>query len=142
MGREVTAAVRHTPYHARWYRRRMSVWWWLQKRPYAWFVFRELTSVAVAFFAVLLLWMARALAEGPEAYARFVAWLQTPLAVTLNALAFGGVLFHAITWFNLAPKAMAVRVGGARVPDWLIAAGNYAAWVVLSAAVAWILLRG
>ena len=54
----------YTPYHPRWYRRRMSVLWWLKDRAYVKFVLRELTSVFVAFFALLYLWQIRALAEG------------------------------------------------------------------------------
>lgn len=138
----MSAEVRYTPYHPKWYRRRVSVWWWLQKPVYTVFVLRELTSVFVAFFALLLLWQVRAVAQGPEAYAQFLARLRTPLFFALNGVAFLFVLFHAITWFNLAPKAMVVRLGGKRVPDRIIAAANYAACLVLSAAVAWILLRG
>jgi fumarate reductase subunit C len=52
------------------------------------------------------------------------------------------VVFHAVTWFNLAPQAMAVRVGGRRVPGAWIAAANYLAWVAASALVGWLLLRG
>jgi fumarate reductase subunit C len=120
----------------------MSVWWWLKKGAYARFVFRELTSVFVAWFALVLLWELRALASGPDAYQLAVARLQTPLVVALNVIGLAFVLFHAITWFNLAPKAMVVRVGDTRVPDWAVAAGNYGAWLTLSVAVAWVLLRG
>jgi fumarate reductase subunit C len=134
------STVRYTPYHPRWYRRRVSVWWWLQSRSYTGFVLRELTSVAVAFFALVLLWQIRALGQGPEAYARVIARLRSPLFVVLDLLALAFVLFHSITWFNLAPKAMVVRLRGKRLPDVLIAGANYAAWVVLSAAVAAILL--
>jgi len=134
-------AHRYTLYHPRWYRRRVSVWWWLQNRAYAGFVLRESTSVFVAFFALVLLWEVRALAQGPEPFARFQARLGSPLFVVLHAVAFLFVLLHAITWFNLAPSAMVVRLGGKRVPDWVIVAGNYAAWVVLSVAVAALLLR-
>ena len=95
----------------------------------------------VAFFALVLLWEVRALAQGPEAFARFLARLGSPLFIVLHAVAFLFVLLHAITWFNLAPSAMVVRLGGKRVPDWVIVAGNYAAWVVLSVAVAVLLLR-
>lgn len=134
--------VHHTPYHPKWYRPRMSVWWWLKKRTYARFVLRESTSVFVAFFAVILLWEIRAVAEGPEAYARLTARLQTPVFVALDVVALLFILFHAITWFNLAPTAMVVRVRGKRVPDWVVAGSNYAAWFLLSIAVAGILLRG
>ncbi len=138
----MSAPAGYTPYHPRWYRRRVSVWWWLQSRSYTGFVLRELTSVFVALFAIVLLWQIRALGQGPDAYARVLARLRSPLFVTLNALALAFVLFHSITWFNLAPKAMVVRLKGKRVPDLLVAGANYAAWVVLSAAVAAILLRG
>jgi fumarate reductase subunit C len=142
VGDEVSAGVRYTLYHPRWYRRRVSVWWWLQSWSYTGFVLRELTSVFVALFALVLLWQIRALGQGPDAYARFLARLRSPLIVTLDALALAFVLFHSITWFNLAPKAMVFRLKGKRVPDLVVAGANYAAWVVLSAAVAAILLRG
>ena len=100
----------YTLYHPRWYRRRVSVWWWLQNPTYTGFVLRELTSVFVAFFAVVYLWQLRALVQGPEAYAHFLARLGTPLFLALHSVAFLFVLFHAVTWFNLAPKAMVVRL--------------------------------
>jgi len=138
----MSAGPHYTLYHPRWYRRRVSVWWWLQNRSYAGFVLRELTSVFVAFFAVVYLWQLRALVQGPEAYGQFLARLKTPLFLTLDAVAFLFVLFHAITWLNLAPKAMVMRLRGKRVPDWVILSSNYAAWLVLSGAVAFMLLRG
>jgi succinate dehydrogenase subunit C len=131
----------YTLYHPRWYRRRVSVWWWLQNRSYTGFVLRELTSVFVAFFAVVSMWQLRALAQGPEVYGQFVARLKTPLLLALDTVAFIFVLFHAITWFNLAPKAMVVRLRSKRVPDWAIVGLNYAAWLMLSGVVAFILLR-
>jgi len=95
----------------------------------------------VAFFAVVYLWQLRALTQGPEAYEQFLARLTTPLFLALDTVAFLFVLFHAITWFNLTPKAMVVRWRGKRVPDWLILGLNYTAWLVLSGAVAFVLLR-
>ena len=138
----MSAEAHYTPYHPKWYRRRVSVWWWLQKGSYTTFVLRELTSVFVAFFALVFLWQLRALVQGPEAYAHLLVRLRTPLFLTVNIVVLLFVLFHAITWFNLAPKAMVVRLRGRRVPDWIIAGLNYLAWLFLSGAVAWILLRG
>jgi len=96
----------------------------------------------VAFFAVVYLWQLRALAQGPEAYGQFLARLRTPLFLALDTVAFLFVLFHTITWFNLTPKAMVLRLRGKRVPDWVILGLNYGAWLVLSGAVALMLLRG
>ena len=69
-----------------------------------------------------------------------MAWLQTPLALILHAIALVMVLYHSITWFSLAPKAMVLRVGSKRIPGWAIAGANFAAWGVFSAALAWIIL--
>ena len=132
----------YTLYHPRWYRRRVSVWWWLQNRSYTAFVLREITSVFVAFFAVVYLWQIRAIAKGPESYAQFLTRLGTPFFLVLNAVSFLFVLYHAVTWFNLTPKAMVLRLRGRRVADGVVLGLNYAAWVVVSGAVAFVLLRG
>lgn len=137
----MNAEPRHTPYHPRWYRRRVSVWWWLKNPAYALFVVRELTSVAVAYFALLTLWQIRALTAGPDAYGAFLERMRSPAFLALNALALAFLLFHSVTWFNLAPKAIVLRLGGQRVPDLLVAGANYAAWAILSAGVAFVLLR-
>jgi len=91
---------------------------------------------------VVLIALLRALARGPESYARFAAALASPLMLAASLVAFLFVLFHAVTWFHLAPTAMVVRVRGKRVPDAVILSSNYLAWIVLTAAVAFILLRG
>jgi len=124
------------------YHPRVSTWWWLHRWGHLRFILRELTSVAVAAWVVITLWQLCALDSGPAAYAEFQARLRTPWLLALNLVSFVFVLFHAVTWFNLAPAAMVVRVGGKRVPAALIAASNYAAWAAASAFVAWFLLRG
>ena len=64
------------------------------------------------------------------------------LQAVQNVLAFFFVLLHTITWFNLAPRALVVRVRGQRMPDRPIVGANYGAWLVVSAVVAWRILRG
>jgi len=135
------SAPHYTLHHPKWYRRRVSVWWWLQSRSYTGFVLRELSSVFVALFALVTLWQVRAVAQGPEAYEAFLARLRSPLFLAGHVLALVFVLFHSVTWFNLAPKAMVVRLAGRRMPDLLVAGANYAAWLVLSAAVLLLLRR-
>jgi len=133
--------TRYTEYHPRWYRPRVSTWWWLARWPYLKFILREISSVFVAWFVVVLLLQIRALSRGPEAYAAFERWLQNPLIVLLNLITLFFVVFHAITWFNLAPSAMAIRLRGKRVPDLVIVGTNYAAWAAISLVVAWFLVR-
>ena len=127
-------------FHPRWIRPRMSTYWWLWSRPYFAFILRELSSLFVAWFVVYLLLLVRALGRGSAAYQELLAWSAHPLVLALNVVTFFFIILHAVSWFNLAPKAMVVRVGGTRVPGLAIAAGNYAAWVVASAVIVWLLV--
>ena len=132
----------YTEYHPRWLRTRVSTYWWLERRSYLMFIVRELSSVFVAWFAVYLLRLIRAIAAGPSAYERFLQRSAQPAVLLLNLVTLFFVVFHAITWFNLAPQAMVVRLRGKRVPATQIAASNYLAWALVSALVAWLLLGG
>jgi fumarate reductase subunit C len=129
-------------YVAKSYHPRVSTYWWLARWAYLKFILREISSVFVAWIVVVILLQIRALNRGPGAYQEFYRWMGTPVVLALNVISFFFVLFHAITWFNLAPKAMAVRMRGKRLPGVAIAAPNYVAWVVVSGIVAWVLLRG
>ena len=130
----------YTEYHPKWYRTRVSTYWWSRSWAYLKFILRELSSIFVAYFVVITLLQIRALKQGPQSYAQFQEWLRTPLPVGLNAVSFLFVLFHTITWFNLAPRAMPVRIRGKRIADLWIAAPNYVAWLAVSAVVVWLLL--
>jgi fumarate reductase subunit C len=137
-----SATTGYTLNHPRWYRKRVSTYWWLQRREYLRFVLRELSSVFVAYFVLLTLLQIYALSRGPQAYAGFQDLLRNPFVIAWNVISFLFVVFHSITWFNLSARAMAIRVGGKRVPGLLISGSNVAAWLVISAVVAWFLLRG
>ena len=132
----------YTEYHPRWYRPRVSTWWWLKRRPYLAFILRELSSVFVAWSVVFLLLLVAAVSGGEDSYRQFLAWAGRPAVLLLSAVSLLFVVFHAVTWFNLAPKAMVLRWQGRRVPGAWIAASNYAAWALASALVAWLLLGG
>ena len=130
----------YSEFHPKWYRPRMATLWWLGRWPYIKFILRELTSVFVAIFVVITLFQIRALGQGPEAYQAFQALMATPLIVVLNVISFAFVLFHTITWFNLTPKAVVVRIKGSRLPDLMIIAPNYIVWLVVSGVIAWIVM--
>ena len=132
---------RYTEYHPRWYRPRMSTWWWLGRWSYLLFILREVSSVFIAWFVIFLLMLVHAVSQGSGPYRDFLAWAAHPAVVALNVVSLALVVFHAVTWFNLAPQAMVVRLKGERVPAAWIAGGNYAAWALVSALAAWLLLR-
>ena len=131
----------YTEYHPRWYRPHVSVYWWLGQWQYLKFILRELSSVFVAAVVVMTLFQLDALRNGPEAYARFQHRLQSPLMIAFSIICLYFVMFHSITWFNLAPRAMPLRFRGKRIPEWMIATPNYVLWVLVSGFVSWIILR-
>jgi fumarate reductase subunit C len=130
----------YTEYHPRWFRPRVSTYWWLKRPAYLVFILRELSSIFVAWFVVYLLLLIHAVRQGPASYLEFLNWSASPAVLLLNLVALFFVVFHAVTWFNLAPKALVMRWRGQRVPPRWIAAGNYAAWALVSLLVAWLLL--
>jgi fumarate reductase subunit C len=138
----MSPAPGYSPHHPRWYRPRVSTYWWLGRPSYLAFILRELTSIFVAWFVLHLILLVRAVSNGAEAYAQFIEWSGRPLVLLVNIVSFTFIVFHAITWFNLAPQAMVVKVGGKRVPGLLIAGSNYLGWAFVSAFVAWLLTRG
>jgi fumarate reductase subunit C len=127
-------------HHPRWHRQRMPIFWWLAERAYVKFIARELTSLAVGYAALLLLAEVAAVARGAAAHARFLRFLSSPPVLAWHLVILGALLFHTVTWLNLAPKAITLRAGGRRVPDAAIVLGHYFLWVVASAAAAWWLL--
>jgi len=130
----------YTEFHPRWHRTRVSTYWWLQRWSYLAFILRELSSVFIAWFVVYLLLLVAAVSRGAADYEDFVAWSRLPVVRVLNVVSLFFLVFHALTWFNLAPKAMVMRFRGRRVPGPWIAASNYAAWAVVSVLLLWLLL--
>ncbi|HWC15648.1 MAG TPA: hypothetical protein VG498_01470 [Terriglobales bacterium] len=125
----------YTEFHPRWYRPPISTYWWLGKPAYVKFILRELSSVAVAWTVALLLVQIWALSGGLRAYARFTDSMASPVMIAVNIVAFAFLMLHSITWFNLAPKAMVVRVRGIRVPGLLISGPQFLAWIGISIAI-------
>jgi len=136
----MTAPTGYTEWRQRLYRSRVPLLWWLRRRSYLIFVVRELSSVFVAWSVVFLLLAAGTIMRGPEQYRDFLAWSARPWMVLLNLVALAFVVFHAVTWFNLAPRAIVVHVRGRRVPPTVIAAAHFGLWAVVSAVAAWVLV--
>jgi fumarate reductase subunit C len=78
------------------------------------------------------------LSKGPAAYERFQGFLESTPVLIFHGVVLLFLLFHSVTWFNLAPKALVLRLGRRRVPDAIVLAGHYAAWLVATALVIWL----
>jgi fumarate reductase subunit C len=128
---------------------------------------RELSCIFVAWFAVFLMIMVFAIGRGEASYQNFVNWAASPVVVVINVVALAFLILHTVTWFMLTPQAMVVRgpgsrqvpavkevnvagrivsaatvvrVGG-RLPGAVLIASQYLGLAVVSAFIAWLVLR-
>jgi len=112
----------HPRYHPRLWWPRMSTYWWLGRRSYFTFILRELSSIFIAWFVVYVLLLVHAVSQGDVAYRQFFEWSRAPSVLALNLVTLFFAVFHAVTWFNLAPQAMVLRQRGKGVPGaWIVA---------------------
>jgi len=115
------------------YKRSMDGWW--RRNPFYYgYMVRELSSVIIVAYALLLLCGVYHLAQGRAAFDAWTAALRHPLSIGLHIAALAIVTYHAWTWFKVMPKTMPfVRIGGKRVSDNAIIASGCIAAVALSA---------
>ncbi len=94
--------------------------WWTKNPFYFRYIARELTSGCALFVAlelvlgIFLFLMCDLDSEvaTSQSAAPYIWWVQSflgnPLIMLLNLASLGAVLFHAVTWFALMPKAVRV----------------------------------
>jgi fumarate reductase subunit C len=148
------------------YRQPVSRLWWTKKWTYFLFMMREFTCVFVAWSVVFLTMFVYAVGRGEAPYRRFLDWASSPVVVVVNVVALAFLVLHTVTWFALTPQAAVVRargrqvvrtrmvhVGGrilpaatvirvgGRVPAAIVIASQYVGLVVVSAFIAWLVLR-
>jgi fumarate reductase subunit C len=121
------------------YIRPVSSTWWIERDSWKRYMLRELTAVFVAGYAVFLLVMVYR-ARDAQSFAAFFEGLRSPLSLVLHLLTLVMVLYHAVTWFNSTPQAMAIWRGEERVSADLIRGSQYVTWILVTIAVAWLAL--
>ena len=117
---------------------RMPIFWWLAERAYVKFIARELTSVAVGYAALLLLAEVWALGRGAAAHASLPGLARVAAGPGVARFILAALLFHTVTWLNLAPQRDHPAGCGRRVPDAAIVLGHYLLWLAASAAGWWL----
>jgi fumarate reductase subunit C len=123
------------------YIKRVPILWWAHRWVDIKFISRELTSVIVAAYSITFLFYVRSVSQGPEAFARFSEKLNSPWFIGWHCFGLIALLYHSITWFNLAPKAMVVKVGETKIPGVWIALFNYLGWIIVSVFLFWLFLN-
>lgn len=102
--------------------------WWNRRWAYRIVLLRELSSVAVAAYIVLLLLLVSQVREGQGAFNDHLDLLKSPLFWVIHAVILGFAQLHSSTWFRLTPKALGSRVAGKPVPPELLVFGMYVLW--------------
>jgi len=124
------------------YQTPMGPLWFLSRAGYRRFMAREMTAFALAVFLVYLLYWLRAIGDGYTAYVQMIQLTMNPLLVTALGLAFGAMLYHSITWFNLTPKIMPMYVAEEKVPDlWAAIIMGYLPCFAATAVILWSVMR-
>ena len=116
------------------YTRPVSGTWWTIMPFYRWYMLRELSSLFITLYALVLLWGLWKLGQGRAPYAAWLDSLAGPAWLAFHALTFLLVVYHAWTWFKIMPKTLP-RIA---LPDRVVVACGVTAVVVVSALLLWI----
>jgi fumarate reductase subunit C len=116
------------------YTRPVTGTWWTRKAFYRWYMLRELSSLFITLYALVLLWGLWTLKQGRAAYEAWLAALASPPFVAFHALTLALVVYHAWTWFKIMPKTLP-RIP---LPDHAVIALGVSAVVAVSALLLWI----
>lgn len=117
------------------YPRQHSNTWFLKRWPYRIFMLRELSSVFLAAYVVVLLVLVSNVHDGHTAFTGMQQTLKSPGLLAFNSVALLFALLHSVTWFQAVPKALPLRRGEKQVSPVLLVGLHYGLMLVLSAAV-------
>lgn len=111
--------------------------WWTDRAFYIAYMLREGTAFLGAWIALEFLIIIFAPTFGLNPKIATVAILSNPIVILLNIISLVGVLYHAITWFNLMPKAVRVFTSGnptntKLIPEKLIVLAQWGGFAVAS----------
>ncbi len=123
------------------YKPQIGIFWWTDKWSSIKFILRELTSVAVAVYSIIFLFYVSSILQNKETFEEFSERLKSPAFIALHVFILICLVFHSITWFNLAPQAMVIKLGEKKVPGIIVALMNYAGWFFISLAILWLVLN-
>ncbi|MDP6980942.1 MAG: hypothetical protein QF570_20460 [Myxococcota bacterium] len=117
-----------------------SSWWSAPRiRNYLLFDATGIVYFLVAFFSIELIW---ALGDGPERWADRLATLSNPLYLGFHVIALASVIFVAVRFFSLFPKAQPRDTGLPMPPAPVIKAMLYVIWIGLTVLMVAVLAGG
>ncbi|MEE8374713.1 MAG: hypothetical protein V3S26_00135 [Acidimicrobiia bacterium] len=113
--------------------------WWLKKTAYFRFMMRELTSLAVFAYALLIIWALWSAADA-GAFSALYTFLSNSLSLWLHVVILALALYHTATWIALTPKVTVLWRNDERVEPGLIVGATSILFLIISGAVIWLVL--
>jgi len=113
----------------------MPVFWWIGRASYLRYMLRELTCVPIAAWVIMATVGLVGLVLGPAAWQGFLQAMASPAGLAFQVIAILAGVYHAVTWFALAPRTMPLDLGGRRVPGSWIQAAHYILMLAILVAV-------
>lgn len=116
------------------YKRPMAGWY--KRDPFfVRYMWREVTALAVLFYAIVLMVGVLRLSQGEAAFNGWLAALGSPLSLAFHLVLLVAMVYHVWTWFEVMPKTMPILyAGGQRVSDATIMRGGVIAAIVTNLA--------
>ena len=72
-------------------------------------------------------------------YQAYLDFLWNPGMVVFHVVSIVFALLHTVTWFNLLPQTVAIRIMGRRIPALLLVAPQFGGWAVVTGLIiAWV----
>lgn len=117
-----------------------SSWWSTPRiRTYLLFDATGIVYFLAGFIALRLIW---ALGEGPESWNAAMASIASPLYIVFHIIALLSVIFVAVRFFRLFPKAQPRDTGLPMPPGGVIQAMLYGLWIVVTIGISAVLAGG
>lgn len=106
--------------------------WFLRHARYKKYMLHEISAIAVAVYLLILIVGLFRLAQGPDAWAGWLAFVTSPLGLVIHLIVFGLSLVHTTAWFKAVPQAMRIQRGEQFVPGPTIVGAHYVVWAAVS----------
>ena len=109
--------------------------WFLKQSRYQHYMLHEISSIFVAIYVGVLIVGLFRLAQGPEAWAGWLAAVSSPIGIIFLLIVFVFAIIHTTSWFKAVPQAMRIQRGEEIVPGKLIIGAHYGVWAAVSVVV-------
>jgi fumarate reductase subunit C len=106
--------------------------WFLTHSRYKHYMLHEISSLFVAIYMLILIIGLFRLADGPDAWAGWLAWVASPIGLILHLIVFAFSVIHTTAWFTAVPQALRIQRGTSVVPGNVIIGAHYGILAVVS----------